>query len=432
MAILLRNIKLYEPAHAKHGKQTDILVKDGKIEQIGQELNTDNVDHIINGEDCSVSIGWTDLNCALNDPGFEYKEDISSLCNAAETGGFTDVAVLPNTNPIVDTVQVVKYIKQQSNLHAVALHPIAAFTKKTKGTELSEMIDLHKAGVSMFSDGSANVDINSVFGRALRYLQPFNGILMCYPEDADLLANGQMHEGKESTLLGMKGMPAMAEEVAVMKALKLLEYYGGRLHFSTISTAGSVKLIREAKKKDLRVTCDVAAYQYSFTDEALQNFDTYLKVKPPFRTASDNAALIAGLKDGTIDAIVSNHKPQDTESKQLEFDLADFGVISLETAYAAANTFHNGKLSTELLIEKLGSSPRKLAGLDIQIVKEGLPACLTIFNENLEWVCNKKDFISKAGNSPFIGQKLKGKALGVIQGEKYHFTDLLISQFLEK
>lgn len=431
MAILLRNIKLYEPTHEKHGTRTDIFINEGKIEQIGNDLEGENATEIINGESLSASIGWTDLYCSLNDPGFEYKEDIATLCEAAASGGFTDVAVLPNTIPVVDNVQSVNYIQQQTKLYATTLHAIAAFTKQTKGEELSEMIDLSKAGVKLFSDGSAHVDINAVFGRILRYLQPTEGLLMCYPDDGDLYVKGQMHEGKMSTLLGMKGIPAIAEEVAIMKALKLLEYYGGRLHFTTISTAGAVVLIKEAKSKGLQVTCDVAAYQYSFTDEALTGFDTYLKVKPPFRTKADNEAIIEGLKTGVIDAIVSNHRPQDIESKQLEFDLADFGIISLETAFATANTFHEGKLNTELLVEKLGTKPRELAKLAVTIVKEGLPACVTVFDEAYEWSYQKEDFISKAGNSPFIGQKLKGKAMGIINGELHQFSSLM-SPFIEK
>jgi len=431
MAILLRNIKLYEPTHEKHGTRTDIFINEGKIEEISNDLDGKNATKIINGESLSASIGWMDLYCSLNDPGFEYKENIATLCEAAASGGFTDVAVLPNTFPVVDNVQSVNYIQQQTKLYTTTLHAVAALTKKTKGEELSEMIDLSKAGVNLFSDGSTHIDINAVFGRALRYLQPIEGLLMCYPDDSDLYVNGQMHEGKMSTLLGMKGIPAIAEEVAIMKALKLLEYYGGRLHFTTISTAGAVALIKEAKSKGLHVTCDIAAYQFSFTDEALTGFDTYLKVKPPFRTKADNDAIIEGLKTGVIDAIVSNHRPQDTESKQLEFNLADFGIISLETAYAAANTFHQGKLDTAILVEKLGTKPRELAKLSVTNVKEGLPASLTIFDEDNEWSYKQEDFISKAGNSPFIGQTLKGKAMGIINGDQYQFSSYM-SPFIEK
>ncbi|MEM1134769.1 MAG: dihydroorotase [Bacteroidota bacterium] len=431
MDILLQNIKLYAPTHSLQGKRVDLLINDGKIAEISSERLSGG-DLKIDGSELSISVGWTDMRCALNEPGLEYKEDISSLCLAAANGGFTDVAVLPNTYPVVDTAQAIKYIKQQSNQTAVALHPIAAATKKTAGKELSEMIDLKAAGAIAFSDGMSEVTIDAVFARVLRYLQPLNSLFMVYPEDRDLLEGGQMHEGVSSTMLGMKGMPAIAEETALMKALILLEYYGGSIHFSTISTAQSVALIKEAKAKGLKVTCDIAAYQLAFTDNDLAEFDTYLKVKPPFRTVIDIDALLAGLKDGTIDVIVSNHCPQDTESKQLEFDLAEFGTVSLETAFAAINTFHKGILTTEAIIEKISVMPRKLLGLPISDIIAGTEAALTIFHETLEWDYKEAQMTGSAKNSPFINRQLKGKALGTINKGQIHLSDLLKENYLVK
>ncbi len=240
-----------------------------------------------------------------------------------------------------------------------------------------------------------------------------------------------MHEGKVSTLMGMKGIPAIAEEVAIMKALKLLGYYGGKLHFSTVSTAGAIDQIREAKKRGLDVTCDAAAYQIAFSDQAMVDFDTYLKVMPPFRTAADNEAIIAGLKDGTVDALVSNHRPQDIESKQLEFDLADYGIVSLPSAFAIANTHLKDVLGTAKLIEKIALAPRKLLALPHKIA-EGEAATLTIFHEDMEWVLSKEDLDSRALNSPFFGKKMKGKALGIINGEKLSFSKELKAAYLSK
>ena len=428
MNILLQNIKLYAPSHSLHQRQVNLLVSDGKITEI-TEAELKEADTVINGSELSVSVGWTDMRCALNEPGFEFKEDINILCKAAANGGFTDVAVLPNTYPVVDTASAVHYIKQKCAFTVVSLHPIAAMTKKTEGKELSEMIDLHVAGAKAFSDGLTHVRVDAVFGRALRYLQPLNSILMLYPEEKDLLEGGQMHEGVSSTMLGMKGIPAIAEEVAVSKALKILEYYGGKIHFSTISTASSVALIRDAKAKGLQVTCDVAAYQFAFTDEDLSGFDTNLKVNPPFRTATDNHAILAGIADGTVDALVSNHIPQDTESKHLEFDLADFGIISLETAFSSANTFHHGKLETGKIIEKISVAPRELLNLEIKDVQEGKDAVLTIFHESLEWVYSEEEILSGSKNTPFTGKTLQGKALGIINKGLVQFSELLKEKY---
>ncbi|UZR95000.1 dihydroorotase [Chondrinema litorale] len=428
MNILLQNIKLYAPTHSLHNRRVNLLVNNGKVTDI-TESDITSADTVINGSELSVSVGWTDMRAALNEPGFEYKEDIQTLCKAAANGGFTDVAVLPNTYPVVDSAQGVLYIKQKSAFTPVNLHPIAAMTKKTEGKELSEMIDLCEAGAKAFSDGLTHVHVDAVFGRALRYLQPLNSMLMLYPEESDLLEGGQMNEGVSSTMLGMKGIPTIAEEVAVSKALKMLEYYGGKIHFSTISTAASVALIREAKAKGLQVTCDVAAYQYAFTDEALFSFDTNLKVNPPFRIASDNEAILEGLADGTIDAFVSNHIPQDTESKHLEFDLADFGMISLETAFAAANTYHNGKLDTAKVVEKLSVTPRNLLNLDVKDITVGEDAVLTIFHDSIEWNFSINEIASISKNTPFTGKTLKGKALGVINKGTVQFSELLKEKY---
>ncbi len=420
MKILLKSVKVIDKNSDFHNQVVDVFIEDGVISPLtprGGTLSTDI--QIIEGENLHVSAGWTDMRVSPKDPGYESKEDLESLSAAAAAGGFTAIVTLPNTKPTVQTKESIAYFKQFCANRLVEIYPAAAVTKNCEGKDFTEMLDLHHAGAVAFTDGDHSLWNADILLKTLQYLYPINALLMNRPEEQHLAMFGQMHEGIESTLLGMKGIPAMAEELMIMRDLKLLEYANIQsekpvLHFSTISTAKSVELIRDAKKKGLAVSCDVAAHQLAFTDADLRDFDTNLKVNPPFRSQNDIKALQKGLADGTIDAIVSDHNPQDEEAKNLEFDLADFGIIGLETAFASANTY--GKLSIENLIEKLTINPRNLLRMPQISIKEGEKANLTIFNPDLEWTFSESDIRSKSKNTPFIGKQLKGKVLGVIRG----------------
>jgi dihydroorotase len=313
----------------------------------------------------------------------------------------------------VQTKQAVTYLKTKGSEHAVRIHPMAAVSIDIAGKDLTEMIDLHTAGAVAFTDGHKPVWHSDIFVKTLQYLQTFNGVLINRPEDQLLTQFGNMHEGLASTRLGLKGMPALAEEMMIARDLRFLEYAGGKLHFTAISTATAVNLIREAKRRGLAVTCDMAAHQIAFTDEDLAGFDTNLKVNPPFRRREDIEALWQGLADGTIDAIVSDHHPLDEESKKLEFDLADFGIIGLETAFAVVNT-HKGSLPLEVLIDKCTTQPRRILQLPAVILAEGQAANLTVFDPDLEWTFTERDIRSKSRNTPFVGHTFRGKALGVV------------------
>jgi dihydroorotase len=288
------------------------------------------------------------------------------------------------------------------------------------------MIDLHQAGVVAFTDGLKPVWHSDILVKTLQYLQTFDGLLINRPEDTLLTQFGNMHEGIASTMLGLKGMPALAEEMMIARDLRFLEYAGGKIHFSAISTAKSVQLIREAKQKGLQVSCDIAAHQIAFEDTALMGFDTNLKVNPPFRTRQDIQALLEGLADDTIDAIVSDHNPLDEECKKLEFDLAEFGIIGLETAFAVINTYR-GELPLEKIIEKLTVIPRLILDLPLPELQEGKPANLTVFNSEDEWQFTEKHIRSKSKNTPFIGHTFKGKALAIINNGKaiIHHKELI-------
>ena len=425
MQLFIRAAKLIDSGSAHHGQVRDVLVENSLIRQIGPALAVPDGARVIEGDNLHLSPGWVDLRVTANDPGHEYKEDMDSLCRAAAAGGFTDIAVLPNTSPVVDSKNTLGYLRRMAEGQPVAIHPIAAVTLGAAGIDFTDMIDLHHAGAVAFSDGAHPLQNPDLLLKTLQYLQPFGGLLMNRPEELLLTQFGQMHEGKQSALLGLKGMPALAEELMVERDLRLLDYALSTsinaplsvLHFSTLSSARSVDLVRTAKQQGLPVSCDVAAHQLVFDDSALSGFDTNRKVNPPFRSRADVDALWAGLADGTIDAVVSDHTPQDEESKNLEFDQAEFGVTGLETVFSALMT-HNQHLSLDQIIDKLTVRPRQILRLPAVTLAEGQPASLTLFDPAKRWTFAKS--LSKSKNSPFLGQMLTGRVLGtVFQGHYY-------------
>lgn len=421
MKTLIRSAKIICKSSEFHGQTKDIFIENGIISQIGDFVDIE-VDDIIEGEDICVSVGWFDMRIHAKEPGHEYKESLESMEETALAGGFSEIALLPNTQPVVQTRESVNYLKRSGE--KVKFHPMAAVTLKCEGKDFTEMIDLHEAGAVAFTDGEHPIQNPDIFLKSLQYLTQFGGLLINHPEDTNLTHFGQMHDGTVSTFLGMKGMPQMAEEIMLMRDLKILEYVmqtpfsqgftdESVLHFSCISSAQTINFIRMGKDMGLPISCDVAAHQLCFTENDLVDFDTNLKVNPPFRTQEDVDALWEGLADGTIDVIVSDHNPQDEESKKLEFDMAEFGVIGLETVFSSINT-NNEKLSLEEIIEKITDNPRKILRLKNPIIKEGEKANLTVFAPNEEWVYEEKKIVSKSRNSPFIGKTLKGKVIRVI------------------
>lgn len=419
MKILLRSARIIDKESVCHDLVRDILIDSGRIISIGEGLNAPADFEIIEVPGLCVSPGWFDMRVASRDPGFEHKEDLASTREVAARGGFTEVVMLPNAYPVVDSKDTLNYIRRSGSHSLVKTHVAAAITKKAEGVDFTEMIDLHTAGAIAFTDGEFPIQNADILLKALLYLRPFNALLMNRPEDRQLTVFGQMHEGVASTLLGMKGMPALAEEMMLSRDLKLLEYAldkntspgaeGPWLHISLISTEAAVRLIREAKGKGLPVTCDIAAHQLAFIDSDLMNFDTNRKVNPPFRSILDREALLDGLADGTIDAVVSDHTPHDEESKNLEFDHADFGITGLETVFPLLLKYSN--LSLADVVEKLTVVPRRILRQQSICIEEGAPANLTFFHPDREW--NFEKSYSKSGNTPFLGQKWPGKVLGV-------------------
>jgi dihydroorotase len=414
MKILIQSPRILHKGSPFHNKEKNVLLQNGRILEIGDKNYS--ADRIIKAEGMILSAGWFDVGTFVGDPGLEHKEDLDSLARAAVAGGFTEVAVLPNTQPVVQTKNEVSYLTRNNDNRLLQVHALAAVTKNNKGEELTEMIDLHEAGAIAFTDGLRPIWHTDVFYKALQYLQKFNGLLIDHAEDQWLNMFGQMHEGLQSTLLGMKGMPRIAEEIAINRNIDLLAYAGGRLHLSRISTARSVDAIRMAKKKH-QLTCDVAAYQALFTDALLKNFDTHYKTNPPLRERADNEAIIKGLKDGTIDVICSAHAPHDEECKNLEFDLADFGICSLQTVGVNLVALSE-EVEWESLIEKVAINPRTILNQEIPALEPEAKANLTLFDPARTWTLDEKTNQSKAKNSPWFNQTLVGKTVAVFNNNK--------------
>src|SRR5688572_820786 len=409
MKILIQGPEILDASSPYHKKEKNVVINNGRIVEIGDKNFS--ADKVIKAEGMMLSVGWFDLGTFVGDPGLEHKEDIESASKAAAAGGFTEIAVLPNTAPSIQTKNEIGYLTKGNDNRLVQIHPLASVTKNNKGEELTEMIDLHEAGAVAFTDGLKPIWHTDILLKSLQYLQKFNGLLIDHPEDIWLNLFGQMHEGVNSTRLGLKGMPRIAEDIAVNRNLELLGYAGGRLHFSRLSSGRAVDLIRSAKKK-LNVSCDIAIYQPLLDDTVLLDFDTNFKVNPPLREKHDNDALIKALRDGTIDVIISGHTPHEEESKNLEFDIADFGMINLQT-FASNLVTLSQAVELEALIEKITSNPRKLLGLDIPKIDVEEKANLTLFDPNKTWTFDEKVNLSKSRNSPWLNKEIKGKAVAV-------------------
>ncbi len=418
MKILIQSPEILDPGSPFHQKEKNVLIQNGRVAAIGDKNYS--ADKVIKAEGMKLSVGWFDLGTFIGDPGLEYKEDLESGTRAAAAGGFTEIAVLPNTHPCVQTKNEISYLVRGNAQRLVQVHPMASITQNNKGEELTEMIDLHAAGAVAFTDGLKPVWHTDIFLKSLQYLQKFDGVLVDHPEDYWLNLFGQMHEGVTSTRLGLKGMPRIAEEIVIGKNLELLQYAGGRLHFARISTPRSIELIKAARKKH-QVTCDVTAYQALLDDSLLASFDTNYKVNPPLRERADNDSIIKALRDGTIDVLSSGHMPQDEESKNLEFDRAEFGITSLQTFCANLSSLSKS-VDWDILIDKVTCGPRQVLHLEIPTIAEDVPANLTLFDPNAKWVLNDETNFSKSRNSPWFGKELTGKAVAVFNNGN-HWLD---------
>lgn len=412
MQYLIQSAIVIDPNSPFHLQKKDILIESGVILKIADAIPVEEQMQTIFSENLCVNIGLMDLRCHVPDLGYEYKETLETARQAAMAGGFTEICLLPNMQPSLDSKDSLIYVQKDNPRQLVQTYPIAALTANTKGEDLTEMIDLHQAGAIAFSDGLRCTHNADILLKTLLYLQPLGALLIQRPEEPLLGRFGQMNEGVVATHLGFKGLPTLAEVLIIQRDLEILRYTGGKIHFTCVSAKQSVELIRQAKQEGLAVTCDVAANHLFFTEEKLYDFDTHFKLNPPLRTEADRQALWQGIDDGTIDAIVSDHQPQDAESKNLEFDLAAFGAISLQTALLAANTKRESIALTKI-VEKFCQNPRKILQKNIPCIREGEKANLCVWDSQQENFFTKEQILSKSKNSPFIGEKLRGKVLAV-------------------
>ena len=418
MKILIQSAEIIDPNSSHHLKEKNILIQNGRISEIGDKNYS--ADKIIKGEGMKLSPGWFDLGTYIGDPGLEHKEDMESGTKAALAGGFTGIAVLPNTVPSVQSKNEISYLTNGNDNRLLQIYALGSVTRNNKGEELTEMIDMHEAGAVAFTDGLKPIWHTDILLKSLQYLQKFDGLLIDHPEDSWLNLFGQMNEGLNSTMLGLKGMPRIAEEIAIGKNLELLAYAGGKLHMSRLSTVKSIDMIRSAKRKLKNLTCDITAYQPLLDDSLLSSFDTNYKVNPPLRDKSDNEALIKGLNDGTIDVICSGHMPHDEESKNIEFDHAEFGMINLQT-FGANIVALSSSVDWEVLIEKISIAPRKLLNLEVPVIEQEAKANLTLFDPGRIWTLDEKSNFSRSKNSPWLGKEITGKAVAVFNNSRHWF-----------
>ncbi len=414
MEILLKSAKIInETNKAVHLKKRDILIKNGTIEKIGTKIEASSKAKVVSLENLHVSLGWFDSGICFGEPGYEERETLDNGLLTAAKSGFTDVVLNPNSVPNVDNSSAVTFLINASKNQVTNLHPLGSLTMKAEGKDLAEMFDMSNAGAVGFYDFKHPISNANLVKIALQYAQNFNGLVYSFPLDTKIAGKGVVNEGVISTKLGLKGIPALAEELQIARDLFILEYTGGKLHIPTISTEKSVKLIADAKKKGLNVSCSVAIHNLIFTDDVLEAFDTNNKVLPPLRTSKDVKALIKGVKDGIIDFVTSDHIPMNIENKRVEFDNAAYGTIGLESAFGALQSIFDMETSIGLL-----TKGRERYGIESQELKEGKKANITLFNPDYEYNFDTSDISSTSKNSMFLNKGLKGKVYGVILGNK--------------
>nr|WP_314289174.1 dihydroorotase [uncultured Capnocytophaga sp.] len=408
MNVLLKSARIIDSESVYHNTVKDILIRDGVIEKVGVDISLDGVDEVLS--DVCVSQGWTDSSVCFGEPGFEERETLLGGIQTAERSGFTHLLVNPNTYPVIDSQQGVVYMKRQLRGCVAEVHPIGALTVESKGEYLAELFDMQESGAVAFGDYKKAISNSNLLKIALQYTQPFGGIVISFPNDAKIMGKGVVNEHIEGTRLGLKGIPALAEELCVARDLAILEYAGGRLHIPTISTGRSVALIAKAKEKGLDVSCSVAIQNLFFTDEVLEGFNTNYKLLPPLRDRANVEALREALVTGVIDFVTSDHNPLDVELKFKEFDLAAFGSIGLENVFGVVSQYVAEERAVELL-----TVARKRFGIESTPIVEGGVADLSIFSFEGKREFKEGDILSKSKNSAFIGGIMCGKVYGIIR-----------------
>ena len=417
MNILIKSATIIDSKSEFHNTTQDLLIENGVITKISRSIKNPENYKEVKLDNLHISQGWFDSSVSFGEPGYEERETIENGLKTAAYSGFTSVAVNSNTNPIIDSNSNITFLNSKANNNAVSLLPIGALTIGSKGEYLAELYDMSTAGAVAFYDYKKPISNPNLMKIALQYASNFDGLVCSFPQENKISGQGVMNENITSTRLGLKGIPALAEELQVARDLFLLEYTGGKLHISTISTATSVALIREAKKKKLNITCSVAIHNLYFTDDVLTDFNTNYKVLPPLRTQSDIDALIEAVKDGTIDMVTTDHNPIDIEEKKIEFDHANYGTIGLESAFGALQKIFTTKKTIDVL-----TKGKIRFGFEHSPINIGSSANMTLFNPDTKYTFSKKDMVSRSKNSIFENESLRGKAYGIIANNQVVFN----------
>ena len=413
MKLLLKSATIVDASSKHHLKKRDVLIENGKISKIAVNIPSSEKVKEVSLKNLHISQGWFDSSVSFGEPGFEERETIENGIKTAAHSGFTSVAVNANSFPVTDSKGHIKFLKSKAEGHAVNLYPIGALTIGSKGTDLAELYDMQSEGAVSFYDYKSPIANANLLKIALQYTQNFAGLVQSFPFEKSVARNGMVNEEVNSTRLGLKGIPALSEELQIIRDLYILEYTGGKLHIPTISTKKSVELIKDAKKKGLNLSCSVAIFNLILTDDVLEGFDANYKLLPPLRTKEDNKALLKGLKDGTIDGVTSDHNPIDVEHKKTEFEHALFGSIGLEGCFGAVNAL----LGTEEAVKVL-TGLKNTFGISSGQIEEGNKAELTLFNPDENWEFSEKDIVSTSKNAALLGTKLKGKPYGIFSNNQ--------------
>jgi len=431
MKLLLTGARLIDPSQNLDAR-LDIFIEDGKIAKVGPNLSKtskskdpDKITKIVDLPGMIIVPGLVDMHTHLREPGYEYKETIASGAAAAVAGGFTSIACMPNTHPVNDSRSVTEFIiRKAAEAKSANVYPVGAISVNSAGAQLTEFWDLKEAGIVALSDDGKPVMDAALMRRALEYAHSLQLPVIAHCEDVNLSANGLMHEGYFSTILGLNGIPSIAEEVMVARDILIAEYTRTALHIAHVSTAGSVRLIREAKKRGVQVTAETAPHYFTLTDESLQNYDTHFKVNPPLRSEQDVKAVKEGLADGTIDVIACDHAPHGRTDKEVEFEYAANGISGLETSLALSlNLLQDKTLSWPELIAKMTVNPARILNLTKGTLKEGADADITVIDPLREWTVDVQAFRSRGKNSPFHGRVMRGKATLTIVGGEIKYDD---------
>jgi dihydroorotase len=416
MNIILKSAKVINVESKHNGSKQDILISEGKIKKIGSSISVKNA-KTISIKNLHVSTGWFDSSVSFGEPGYEERETLLNGANVASKSGFTDLLLNPSTKPVLDNQTDISFIKSKSLNSSCNIHPIGALTLSSESKDLAELYDMKNSGAVGFYDFKKPILNSNLLKTALLYSQSFNSVIMSYPQDNSVAKGGLINEGTISVNYGIKGIPNFAEEIQIARDLHVLEYTGGKLHIPTISTKKSLELIKKAKSKGLNVTCSVAVHNLIFNDKKLKDFDTRFKVLPPLREEKDRVALVNGVKTGLIDMVTSDHLPIDLENKKTDIENAKYGTIGLESIFGSLLSLFDLNQTIEIL-----TRGREIFNIEKPEFEVGSKASLSLFTIN-DYEFSKADILSKSKNSAFLGMKMKGKPIGVINGNKIKINE---------